>query len=135
MNAFYTNDTPFSSYGASGARLVVKGQVLVTSEDDVQNKKLPDDFVGRGAAVIRADGDSNQDCENGNSISSRKNDFTYSTMQGSKTMEFAAGGWTLKVCRNSGILLLCPFQRLNSLAIFEDTVLNSSFSFFLVVFC
>ena len=104
MNAFYTNDTPFSSYGASGARLVAQGQVLVTSEDDVQNKKLPDEFVGRGAALIRPDGDENNGVENDNARSNQKNDFTYSTMQGSKTMELAEGGWTLKVCRNRGIL-------------------------------
>lgn len=93
----FSNTTPFSSYGESGSRLVVTCPVVVESEDDVDNKKSPDTFVGRGASVIRARGedDKNVDEETGND-NKINNDFKYITMQGTKTIEVTPGGWTLQ---------------------------------------
>jgi hypothetical protein len=70
----------------------------VEAEDDLNNKKFPDTFVGRGASVIRTRGEYDSDVggENAEAGSVSKNDFTYITMQGSKTIEFAPGGWTLQ---------------------------------------
>lgn len=95
----FSNTTPFSSYGASGSRLVVTCPVVVEAEDDVKNKKSPDAFVGRGASVIRARGEDDIDAdeESGNDSKTRNNNnFKYITMQGSKRIEFTPGGWTLQ---------------------------------------
>lgn len=87
----FSNTTPFSSFGKSGSRLVVTCPVVIEAQDDAQ--KNPDAFVGRGASVIRARGET--DREDGES-STGNNDFQYITMEGSKRMEFAPGGWTLR---------------------------------------
>jgi len=75
--------------------------VVVEADDDLPNKKFPDAFVGRGASVIRARGehDGAEDDAGSNSNNENKNVrfyFTYITMQGSKTIEFSPGGWTLR---------------------------------------
>jgi len=59
--AFFSNTSPFSSYGASGSRLVVTCPVVVEAEDDANNKKVPDAFIGRGASVIRARDENDED--------------------------------------------------------------------------
>ena len=99
----FSNTSPFSSYGSSGSRLVVTCPVMVEADDDASNKKSPDSFVGRGASVIRArreednvDSDGETTGSSNNSNNSNNNDFKYITMQGSKTIDFAPGGWTLQ---------------------------------------
>uniref|UniRef100_A0A7S0T830 Uncharacterized protein n=1 Tax=Pseudo-nitzschia delicatissima TaxID=44447 RepID=A0A7S0T830_9STRA len=88
----FSNTTPFSSYGKSGSRLVVTCPVVIESQDDAND---PDTFVGRGASVIRARSETDQE-EDGETYTNNKNDFRYITMEGSKTIEFAPGGWTLR---------------------------------------
>lgn len=76
---------------------------MIEAEDDANNKKFPDTFVGRGASVIRArreDDDVGDDDGSSNdskiTTNNKNTDFTYITMQGSKKIKFAPGGWTLK---------------------------------------
>jgi len=89
----FSNTIPFSSFGKSGSRLVVACPVVIEAQDDVQ--KTPDTFVGRGASVIRAREETDkEDGELANN--SNNNDFRYITMEGSKRIEFAPGGWTLR---------------------------------------
>ena len=93
LTTSFTNTIPFSSYGESGSRLVVTCPVVVEADDDLSNKKTPDTFVGRGASIIRAR--ESRDNVDGSSRDNQQ-DFQYITMQGSKTIEFSPGGWTLQ---------------------------------------
>lgn len=94
------NNAPFSSYGALGSRLVVNCPVMVEADDDINNKKYPDPFIGRGASVIRPytnDEIENVDKNNSHIMDSINNDnnFEYVTMKGTRRIELSRGGWTV----------------------------------------
>mmetsp|Transcript_17383 Transcript_17383/g.19656 ORF Transcript_17383/g.19656 Transcript_17383/m.19656 type:complete len:444 (-) Transcript_17383:134-1465(-) len=94
------NNAPFSSYGALGSRLVVNCPVMVEADDDINNKKYPDAFIGRGASVIRPYTNNEEENVGKNDdhvMDSINNDnnFEYVTMKGTRRIELSPGGWTV----------------------------------------
>lgn len=95
-STLFSDSSPFASYGNSGSRLVVTCPVVVEAEDDANNKKSPDAFIGRGASVIRARNANDDDNDGGDDVRKKTQYFTYSSMEGQRSMEFSPGGWTLR---------------------------------------
>lgn len=73
--------------------------MVVEAEDDVNNKKFPDAFIGRGASMIRARDENDEDdtdCDDYVGDKKKNGYFRYITMEGSRQIEFSPGGWTLQ---------------------------------------